>query len=252
MDRGADDACGFGTEGLQAGTEGNGQKDSPCCAGPAECSWPCILRAWFESLNQTSVASPTAIVCTEEVIWVALGYCLFMKGKISVPAGVSILVTVGGSLLIAFSDYSAGETICTGDVLAPPRLYSAPYTPSLGVRPGVICPTTIYTYIVYVFCALALGLATAFSGLAFTGYGVRSVVVGLLLSVCSTLLGHSIFSWCLKFFPLPLCICLQAVRACGCCCLALFLFRKCPRPADSGRCGDNQGRSPLFSGGRKK
>ena len=65
------------------------------------------FTAWFESLNQTSVASSTAIVCTE-VIWVALGYCLFMKGKISVPAGVSILVTVGGSLLIAFSDYSAG------------------------------------------------------------------------------------------------------------------------------------------------
>ena len=59
------------------------------------------FTAWFESLNQTSVASSTAIVCTE-VIWVALGYCLFMKGKISVPAGVSILVTVGGSLLIAF------------------------------------------------------------------------------------------------------------------------------------------------------
>ena len=65
------------------------------------------FTAWFESLNQTSVASSTAIVCTE-VIWVALGYCLFMKGKISVPAGVSILVTVGGSFLIAFSDYSAG------------------------------------------------------------------------------------------------------------------------------------------------
>ena len=31
----------------------------------------------FESLNQTSVASSTAIVCTE-VIWVALGFCVFL------------------------------------------------------------------------------------------------------------------------------------------------------------------------------
>lgn len=31
------------------------------------------FTAWFESLNQTSVASSTAIVCTE-VIWVARGY----------------------------------------------------------------------------------------------------------------------------------------------------------------------------------
>ena len=103
------------------------------------------FTAWFESLNQTSVASSTAIVCTE-VIWVALGYCLFMKGKISVPAGVSILVTVGGSLLIAFSDYSAGETICTGMCWPLLRLYSAPYTPSLGVRPGVYVHHDLYLH----------------------------------------------------------------------------------------------------------
>ena len=32
---------------------------------------------WFESLGHTSVASSTTIVCTE-VIWVALGFCLFL------------------------------------------------------------------------------------------------------------------------------------------------------------------------------
>ena len=39
--------------------------------------------------------------------------------------------------------------------------------------------TTAYTYIVY--------------------GGISGVVVGLLLSVFSTILGHSIFSWCLKY-----------------------------------------------------
>ena len=33
---------------------------------------------WFESLQHTSVASSTSIVCTE-VIWVALGFCLFLN-----------------------------------------------------------------------------------------------------------------------------------------------------------------------------
>ena len=37
---------------------------------------------WFDSLSHTTVASSTTIVCTE-VIWVSLGYCLFMKGRIS-------------------------------------------------------------------------------------------------------------------------------------------------------------------------
>ena len=37
-------------------------------------------------------------------------------------------------------------------------------------------------------------------GESLTGYGVGAVIVGFLLAVFSTLLGHSIFSWCLKYF----------------------------------------------------
>jgi len=32
------------------------------------------------------------------------------------------------------------------------------------------------------------------------GYGFSPVIVGLLLAIFSTILGHSIFSWCLKYF----------------------------------------------------
>lgn len=66
---------------------------------------------WFESLNYTSVASSTTIVCTE-VIWVALGFCLFMKGKLSAKAATAIVVTVAGSVLIALADSAAGGVIC--------------------------------------------------------------------------------------------------------------------------------------------
>lgn len=187
------------------------------------------FTTWFESLNKTSVASSTAIVCTE-VIWVALGYCLFMKGKISLAAAGSILVTVGGSLLIALSDYSAGGNHLYGDVLAlAAAVFCAVYT-LIGRQARGYMSTTIYTYIVYVFCALALGMGVIASGLKFTGYGMRSVIVGLLLSVCSTLLGHSIFSWCLKFlspsFVSASKLCEPAVAAV----FALFLFNEIPAP----------------------
>lgn len=156
------------------------------------------FTSWFESLNQTSVASSTAIVCTE-VIWVALGFTLFLKGKISKGAVGSIAVTVAGSLMIALSDYSAGGNHLYGDALAlAAAMFSAVYT-LIGREARKHMSTTAYTYIVYVFCALVLCAATAASGLSFTGYGMSSVVVGLLLAVFSTILGHSIFSWCLKF-----------------------------------------------------
>lgn len=156
------------------------------------------FTSWFESLNQTSVASSTAIVCTE-VIWVALGFCVFLKGRISKMAAASIAVTVAGSLFIALSDYSAGGNHLFGDGLAlAAAIFSAVYT-LIGREARKHMSTTVYTYIVYVFCALVLCISTAASGLSFTGYGAASVVVGLLLAVFSTLLGHSIFSWCLKF-----------------------------------------------------
>lgn len=156
------------------------------------------FTSWFESLNQTSVASSTAIVCTE-VIWVALGYVLFLKGRITKAAVGSIAITVLGSLMIALSDYSAGGGHLYGDVLAlAAAMFSAVYT-LIGREARKHLSTTIYTYIVYVFCAAVLCVATAVSGTPFAGYGISSVAVGFLLAVFSTLLGHSIFSWCLKY-----------------------------------------------------
>ena len=48
---------------------------------------------WFESLQYTTVASSTTIVCTE-VIWVALGFCIFMKGKLKGKAVLAIAITL--------------------------------------------------------------------------------------------------------------------------------------------------------------
>ena len=51
---------------------------------------------WFESLQHTSVASSTSIVCTE-VIWVALGFCIFMKGRLKIK---NLLLFLGFVLVI--------------------------------------------------------------------------------------------------------------------------------------------------------
>lgn len=156
------------------------------------------FTAWFESLSQTSVASSTAIVCTE-VIWVALGYRLFLGGRLRTGAVGAIAVTVAGSVLIAFSDYTGQGESLYGDGLAlSAAIFAAVYT-LIGRRLRQGMSTTAYTYVVYGFCALALCLGTACSGQSFGGHGPSAAVVGLLLAVFSTLLGHSVFSWCLKF-----------------------------------------------------
>ena len=54
--------------------------------------------------------------------------------------------------------------------------------------------------IVYVSASVALAAAVAVKGYPFFGYGWSGIISGLLLAVFSTILGHSIFSWCLKYF----------------------------------------------------
>lgn len=187
------------------------------------------FTTWFESLNQTSVASSSAIVCTE-VVWVALGYQLFLKGKLSKKAGLCILLTLVGSIVIALADFSGGGNHLSGDLLAlVAALFVGVYTLIGRVARGRMS-TTAYTYVVYVFCTLSLVAAALVGGVPLTGYGGRSVVVGLLLCVCSTLLGHSIFSWGLKFFSPAF---ISASKMCEpvlSALFALFLFQEIPLP----------------------
>ena len=154
---------------------------------------------WFESLHHTSVASSTTIVCTE-VIWVSLGYALFLKGRMSFRSVMAIAVTLVGSGLIAFADSSAGGAHLYGDVLALLAAVAVAVYVLLGRVVRETVSTTVYTYIVYSSCAAVLLLFCLIQKESLFGYGVSGILVGLLLAVFSTILGHSIFSWCLKYF----------------------------------------------------
>lgn len=153
---------------------------------------------WFESLLHTSVASSTVIVCTE-VIWVSLGYWLFMKGKISVKAVGAILITLIGSAMIAYADSGSGSHLY-GDVLALVAAVAVAVYMLLGRMVRENTSTAVYTYLVYTACAAILVIVCMVQGNDMLGYGWSPVAMGLLLAVFSTILGHSIFSWCLKFF----------------------------------------------------
>lgn len=157
------------------------------------------FAVWFESLQHTSVASSTTIVCTE-VIWVSLGFCLFMGGRLSGKALAAIAVTVAGSVMIAYADSTAGSGQLYGDALALISAVAVAVYTLLGrvVRSSV--STSVYTYLVYVSCAAVLVTVCAVQGYGLFAYGASALIVGALLAVFSTILGHSIFSWCLKYF----------------------------------------------------
>lgn len=157
------------------------------------------FAVWFESLRHTSVASSTTIVCTE-VIWVSLGFCLFMKGRLSGKAMVAIAVTLAGSVLIAWADSFASGAHLYGDILALIAAVAVAVYTLIGRVVRLNVSTAVYTYVLYVVCAMVLVITCFIQGQNLWGYGSSAVIVGLLLAIFSTILGHSIFSWCLKYF----------------------------------------------------
>lgn len=184
---------------------------------------------WFESLKYTSVASSTAIVCTE-VIWVSLGYCLFMKGKLSWKEAGCIVVTLVGSLLIAFSDSASGGGHLYGDILSLVAAIAVAVYTLIGREARKTMSTTIYTYIVYVACSVSLVGVTAVQGYTARDFDQRALFVCLLLAIFSTILGHSIFSWCLKYFSPSFVSASKLCEPVMAAIMAVFLFREIPVP----------------------
>ena len=181
---------------------------------------------WFESLNHTSVASSTTIVCTE-VIWVCLGFCLVLGGKLSAKAIAAIAVTLAGSFLIAYADSGSGSQLY-GDSLSLLAAIAVDVYTLIGRVVRSKLSTTVYTYMVYTACAAVLVVTCLVQGYGLFDYGFSAIVVGALLAIFSTILGHSIFSWCLKYFSPSFVSASQLCEPVAASAIAAFLFAEIP------------------------
>lgn len=184
---------------------------------------------WFDALQKTSVASAATLVCTE-VIWVSLGFCLFLKGRIGKRAALAIGITLLGSVLIALADSEAGEGHLEGDILAVLAAVCSAVYMLFGRSAQKKLSTTVYTYLVYGSCALVLLAVCMIQGTGLLVSGANPVIVGFLLALFSTILGHTIFSWALKFYSPSFVSACKLLEPVGAGILAVFLFGEIPAP----------------------
>jgi len=158
------------------------------------------FAAYFESLRWTSIASSVVLVDTE-VFFVALATVLLLRQKLGRQAWLAIALTFGGSVIVAMADTAAGSDVLRGDLIAlSGALFMAVYT-----MIGTVCrrrlSTTVYTFLVYLAAAVTVLAIALVSGTALTGYGSVNLLTALGMAVFCTLLGHSVFSWGLKYLP---------------------------------------------------
>ena len=152
---------------------------------------------WFESLKWTSLAVSTVLVSTE-AIFTALGFALFLKGRIPPLGRAAILLAFAGSAVLALAG-GAGQAVLYGNLLAlASAVFVSVYT-LIGSVQRAALSTTVYTFLTYLACLAALLVMALASHTPLVGYGGQEILIGLALAVLCTLMGHSLFSWCLRF-----------------------------------------------------
>lgn len=156
------------------------------------------LFVWFESLRFTSVASST-VLCNTEVIFAAIGYILFFGKRLKKGEFLAIGIALGGSVIIATADQGGGHGSLFGDGLAvAAAILMAAYT-LIGTRQRDHISTTAYTYVLYIASFITLVGVDVVTGVPMFGYDPINWVYALCLAVFCNLMGHSVYSWALKY-----------------------------------------------------
>lgn len=158
------------------------------------------FAAYFEALRWTAIASAVVLVDTE-VLFVALGTVLVLRRRLPGRAWLAVALAFGGSVVIGMADTAVGPDAVRGDLIAlTGALCMAVYT-----MIGAVCrrqiSTTVYTFLVYGSAALTVLVIALVGGTPLAGYGPVNLGTALGMAVFCTLLGHSVFSWGLKYLP---------------------------------------------------
>ena len=192
------------------------------------CALGLHFSTYFESLRWTSVAAAVALVDTE-VLFVALATVTAFRGKLSRRAWLAIALAFVGSVAVAMADTAAGGAdALRGDLLAlAGSVCVAVYT-----MIGSVCrrtvSTTVYTFVVYLTAAVTVLAVNLAAGIPVTGYGLTDYGAALGMAVFCTLLGHSLFSWGLKYLPAAFISVVKLMEPVFAALWALLLFREVP------------------------
>src|SRR6056297_553596 len=185
------------------------------------------FATWISSLNYTSVASSVLLVNTHPVMVFIISRFVLKEGG-SKRELLFVLVTVLGSSILSWGDLGRGSNVLLGDLLAVLGALAVGSYMVLGriVRRRV--GVAKYTLIVYGISSLTLLIMNGAGGIPFYPYPAREFLLFFALAFVCTILGHSIYSWALKYVAstfLSVTVLIEPVAA-GI--MAFFLFGEVP------------------------
>ena len=185
---------------------------------------------YFESLRYTSIASSVVFVDTE-VFFVAMIMLVIFKEKIPPLGWAGILATFLGSVIIALSDSGSGGGALLGDMIALAGAVVVAIYTIIGKVLRQRISTTTYTLLVYIAASVTVLILLLVNGIPLTGYQPVDYWAAFGMAVFCTLLGHSIFSWGLKYESAAFISNSKLLEPVFASLIGIALFREIPRPA---------------------
>ena len=123
---------------------------------------------------------------------------------------------------------SGGSQVSFGNLLAVLGAVCVAVYTLIGTEVRRRCSTTLYTTLVYSAGSLTVGLMLAATHTPVLGYGWIDYGAGLGLALFCTLLGHSVFSWGLKYESPAYVSTVKLLEPVFATLLGLLLFREVP------------------------
>lgn len=153
---------------------------------------------WMDSLRFTTVASSTAIL-TLEPIFVLVGAFLLYGVRTSRTALIAMCIAIVGAICIGWGDFQFSGDALKGDVLSLVGTIAVALHMLLGKSLRERISAYVYSFLVFLFAGLTLAVTNVFSGESFTGYPLKEWGIFFLLAFVSTIFGHYVFNWLLKY-----------------------------------------------------
>lgn len=155
---------------------------------------------WFESLNYTSIASSTVIVCLQPLFSIVLEWAL-LKSHFRPAALIGCGVALIGSVIIGFGDFQISGMSLLGDVLAfvAAGVISGYYFLGQTIRTEVSALT--YSVLAYFTSAAVLLLYTQVRGEPLLGYPSQTWLAFAGIALIATVGGQFVFNLLLKQLP---------------------------------------------------
>ncbi|WNR42205.1 DMT family transporter [Paenibacillus roseipurpureus] len=153
---------------------------------------------WMDSLRFTTVASSTAIL-TLEPIFVLVGAFLLHGVRASRSSVIAMCIAIIGAICIGWGDFQFSGEALKGDVLSFVGTIAVALHMLLGKNLRERISAFVYSFLAFLFAALTLAITNVASHEPFTGYPPTDWGVFFLLAVVSTIFGHYVFNWLLKY-----------------------------------------------------